>query len=131
MNKILIIQTAFIGDVILATAVIEKWAKFYPLDKIHFLLRKGNESILDNNPHVDKVIIWDKKKSKWNNYLSIIKDIRKERYSHLFNLHRFFSTGFIAAISNAKITAGFNKNPLSAFYSINKPMNGICEQETA
>ena len=48
-NKILIIQTAFIGDAILATALIEKLKSFYPTTKIDVLVRKGNESIFNTN----------------------------------------------------------------------------------
>ena len=50
MKKILIIQTAFIGDVVLATAMIEKLHLYYPDVSIDFLVRKGNESLLNNNP---------------------------------------------------------------------------------
>lgn len=52
MQKILIIQTAFIGDVVLATAVIENLKHHYPDAQIDFLLQKGNESLLANNPHL-------------------------------------------------------------------------------
>ena len=40
MVKILVIQTAFIGDVILATALIEKLKDFYPEGEFHFLIEK-------------------------------------------------------------------------------------------
>ena len=51
--KILIIQTAFIGDVILATAVAEKLHQQYPDAQIDFVLRKGNEALLSNHPFAD------------------------------------------------------------------------------
>lgn len=44
MKKILIIQTAFIGDVVLATALVEKLHRYFLRSTIHFLVRKGNES---------------------------------------------------------------------------------------
>ena len=61
--KILIIQTAFIGDVILATPLIEKLHQYFPDIKIDFLLRKGNESLLDNHPYINKILVFDKKKN--------------------------------------------------------------------
>ena len=57
MHKFLIIQTAFIGDVVLATAVIEKLHQFYPHSKIDFLVRKGNEDLLKHHPFLNKVLI--------------------------------------------------------------------------
>ena len=74
--RILIIQTAFIGDVILATPVIEKLYKFFPNSKIDFLLREGNQGLLENHPHISKVLIWNKKKKeakKSNKNLAISK----------------------------------------------------------
>ena len=46
MQKFLVIQTAFIGDVVLATAIIEKLHQFFPDARIDFLVRKGNEALL-------------------------------------------------------------------------------------
>ena len=57
INKFLIIQTAFIGDVILATPVIEKLHQYFPESKIDFLLRKGNENLLTNHPYLNALII--------------------------------------------------------------------------
>ena len=62
MRHILIIQTAFIGDVILATAVAEKLHTRYPQAHIDFLLRKGNEPLLTGHPFIRHVWIWDKGK---------------------------------------------------------------------
>ena len=58
MQKFLVIQTAFIGDVVLATALIEKLHNFYPAAKIDFLLRKGNENLLANHPYLNEVFIF-------------------------------------------------------------------------
>ncbi|MGG9972732.1 glycosyltransferase family 9 protein [Ferruginibacter sp. SUN002] len=117
MQKILIIQTAFIGDVVLATAVVEKIKAYLPDAKIDFLLRKGNENLLNNNPHINEVLIWVKKENKIKNLFSIIKKIRKTKYDKVINLQRFFATGLITALSGATETIGFDKNPLSFFFS--------------
>ncbi|MBL4667959.1 MAG: glycosyltransferase family 9 protein [Flavobacteriales bacterium] len=113
MNKFLIIQTAFIGDVILATSVVEKLNQFYPESKIDFLLRKGNEGLLENHPIINEVLIWDKKKKKLDNLKAITKSVKKAQYDVVINLHRFASSGLITALSGAKQRIGFKKNPLS------------------
>ena len=121
--KFLVIQTAFIGDVVLATALIEKLHTFYPEATIDFLLRKGNESLLSNNPHLRQVIIFDKKNGKYKNLLSLIPQIRKEKYDCVINLQRFFASGMLTALSGAKHTIGFDKNPLSFLFSKSVPHN--------
>lgn len=113
MSKFLIIQTAFIGDVVLATAVAEKLHAFYPNAQIDFLLRKGNEGLLQEHPFIRNVLVWDKKKQKKRNLLRMISTIRKERYDSVINLHRFATSGFITVLSGAKNKVGFDKNPFS------------------
>ncbi len=110
MNSFLIIQTAFIGDVILATPLIEKLGHCYPQASIDFLLRKGNEDLLKEHPYLRKVLIWDKKQGKYSQLLTTLKSIRLEHYDYVINLQRFFSTGIITALSGAKQTMGFAKN---------------------
>lgn len=116
-QSFLIIQTAFIGDVILATALIEKLRKSYPNASIDFLLRKGNETLLIGNPNVREVIIWDKKKGKIKNLLKLTAYVRSKKYDCVVNAHRFASSGLITAFSGSKLKAGFDKNPWSFLFT--------------
>jgi ADP-heptose:LPS heptosyltransferase len=118
LKKVLIIQTAFIGDVILATPLITELAKKYPTIEIDFLVRKGNESLLLNQPNIQTVYTLDKKQSKFKQIKHFVKTFRHNKYDEIINLHRFTSSGIISILSNAKKTVGFDKNPLSFFYSI-------------
>ncbi|MDP4132260.1 MAG: glycosyltransferase family 9 protein, partial [Bacteroidota bacterium] len=117
MQKFLIIQTAFIGDVVLATPLIEKLHDFFPDAQIDFLLRKGNEQLLAGHPYIHEILIWDKKKQKQKNLFRMMARIRKRKYDKLINLQRFFATGLLTAFSGARETIGFDKNPLSSFFT--------------
>ncbi len=119
--KFLIIQTAFIGDVVLATPIVEKLKAFYPNATIDFLLRKGNESLLTNHPNIRNTIIFDKKNNKYSNIRKLIKSIRAEKYDYVINAQRFFTTGLITALSGGKHTIGFDKNPLSFLFNTKVP----------
>jgi len=112
-SRILIVQTAFIGDVILATALIEKLAVAYPYSKIDFLLRKGNESLFQNHPKLHEVHVWDKKGGKYKNLFKLIAQIRSTNYDLLINVQRFANSGLLTALSKAKVKIGFDKNPFS------------------
>lgn len=116
-RKILIIQTAFPGDVILATPVAEKLKRFFPDSDIHFLIRKGNEELLRNSKAIDRVLVWDKQTNKYRNLFKLIGTVRKERYDFIVNIQRFFSTGLLTALSGARQKIGFSKNPLSFLFS--------------
>ncbi len=116
--KFLIIQTAFIGDVVLATPLIEKLKHHYPGASIDMLVRKGNETLLTNHPHLRAVLVFDKKKNKYSNLWKLIGSIRLQRYDYVINVQRFFTTGLITKFSGAKTTIGFDKNPLSIFFDV-------------
>lgn len=117
MKKILVIQTAFIGDVILATSLIEVLKQEFPQAQIDFLLRKGNESLIQTNPHLNQILIWDKKNHKFLSLFKNLLKIRKEKYDLVLNIQRFLNSGILTAFSGAKQTVGFDKNPLSFLFT--------------
>jgi len=116
-KSILVIQTAFIGDVILATALVEKLHHHFPQASIDFLVRKGNEELLVGNPNLRNVLIWIKKKNKIQNLFKIIRQVRTNKYNYVVNVHRFSSSGLITVFSGAKTTIGFKKNPFSFLFT--------------
>lgn len=116
-TNILIIQTAFIGDVILATALVEQLHHQFPRSSIDFLLRKGNETLFNNHPIIRNVLIWDKKKQKELHLIKLVGQIRKQEYDIVINLQRFFSSGLLTTASKAKKRIGYSKNPLSIFFT--------------
>ena len=116
MQKFLVIQTAFIGDVVLSTAIAEKLSRYFPGAQIDYLVRKGNEQLLRHNPHIFEVLVWDKRKDKKKNLFRLLKKIRKTKYDKVINLQRYFSTGLLTAFSGAKEKIGFKSNPLSGLF---------------
>lgn len=120
MNKttdILIIQTAFLGDTILASSFAYQVKKCFPLARVHFFLREGNESLIDGLDFVDKVWVWEKSQGKYKALLGLILTLRKYQFEYVFNLHRHFNSGLITARMKAKEKIGFKENPLSFFYT--------------
>ena len=116
-GKFLIIQTAFIGDVVLATSLVENIHAAFPGATIDFLVRLGNESLLNGHPHIRNVLIWNKKEKKIPNLLKMLRTIRKEKYDKVINVQRYAATGILTAFSGAKERIGFDKNPMSILFS--------------
>lgn len=101
----------------LATSFVEAVRRKYPTSEIHFLLRKGNETLLEKDPRIARVWIWDKKKHKLQNLWKLARQIRAYKFDTVFNLQRFASSGFISAFSGAAVKSGFDKNPFSFSFS--------------
>lgn len=128
--KILIIQTAFLGDVILATSLVEKIKQQHPQSTLYFLLRKGNEKLLEGNPRIDQLLVWDKKK-KFRDLWRIIGEVRRAKFDIVVNVQRFAASGLITLFSGAETTLGFDKNPCSFMFSqkVKHQQEGIHEIE--
>jgi len=117
LKKILIIQTASLGDVILSTPLVEKLHHFYPTAKIDFILKYGYEGVLRRHPYIHHVIVWDKTEKKYQKLRELIEIVRDNKYDLVVNVQRFASSGLITALSGAKTKIGFSKNPLSIFFT--------------
>lgn len=112
MQSILIIQPAFLGDLILSTALVEKLSKHYPNAPIDLLIRKGYQRIIKDHPKIRSLLVFDRK-NKWKSLRKLILQIRKNKYDLVINTHRHFSSGLLTAFSGAKQKIGFHKNPWS------------------
>jgi heptosyltransferase-2 len=117
----LLIQTAFIGDVILMTALLEYLHQSEPATPVDVLVRRGNEGLLAGHPHVRNVLIWNKKYRKYAALWDLLGQIRAAHYGRVVTLQRFASTGFLTAFSKARERIGFAKNPLSRFFTRRVP----------
>ncbi len=117
MQKICVIQTAFIGDVVLSTSVLESLHAKYPNAQIDIVVRKGNEALFTQHPFVNQVIVWDKQNRKYINWFQVLKQIRAQKYDALINVQRYAATGLWTVFSGAKMKIGFDKNPFSFLFT--------------
>ena len=117
MLRILVIQTAFIGDVVLATAMLENLHAAYPSAKLDILVRQGADELFKDHPYINQVHVWNKKKNKYQHLFEIIKTIRGIKYDVVINVQRYLATGIITVLSGATKTIGFDKNPLGFLFS--------------
>lgn len=114
MAPVLFIQPAFLGDAILATAMLEAWKARFPTSRIDVLVRKGNEGLFEGHPFVERVWVWDKSRGrKARDWWRILRGIRSERYGTIVNAHRFLSSGAWTWLGGAPMRVGFEANPLS------------------
>ncbi len=116
-KRFLVIQTAFLGDAVLATALLEKLHAFHPDAAIDLVVRKGNDGLFEGHPFLRRLFIWDKRSNKNRNLFKLIGELRKERYDHVINCQRFFSTGLMTVLARGKEKVGYDKNPLSFLFT--------------
>jgi len=80
-TKFLIIRFSSIGDIVLTSPVVRCLKNQYPDAEVHFLTKKKNSDLLQANPYIDKIMILD-------DSLSLtIRELKKERYDYIIDLH--------------------------------------------
>ncbi len=114
MKKILLWQTAFLGDLILTTPLIASIKNIYPDSKLHVISKPFGKYVLKNNPYVDKLITFDKKK---DSTIKLIKDLRKEKYDLAISPHRSHRASYSLFLSKIPERIGFDKAGFSFLYT--------------
>jgi len=115
-EKILIIQTAFPGDVILTLPLLQVLKKSHPESKIDFLCIPVTSPILKNNPYVNDIIVYDKRNSDAGSFISLFRSLRAVKYDLIISPHRSFRSAILSKLSSAKKNISFDRSSLSFLY---------------
>jgi lipopolysaccharide heptosyltransferase II len=107
IKKILIIKPAAIGDVLLATPVIENLRHNFPDAEINFLTQKHCVEALTGNPFLTKAVTYD---LKYDSTAFLIKHISRQKYDLLIDLYGNPRTAIVSFFSNARYTVGYKFN---------------------
>ncbi len=110
IRKILIIQTAFIGDVILATPLIRAAKSSFPQAQVHAMVIPAAANLLQTNPYLDRLIVYDKRGSEagLGGLWRMARKMRSEGYDGVFVPHRSLRSAVIAKATGAKWRVGFD-----------------------
>lgn len=110
-KNILIIQTAFIGDVILTTPVIEELVNEYPGVKIDFLTIPKSRNLLESNPHLTNLIIFEKrgKDRGLKGLMRVGNVLKNNHYDVCITPHRSLRSAILSWMTKADIRIGFNR----------------------
>jgi heptosyltransferase-2 len=117
--KILIIHTAFIGDIVLSTPLIAKIYDTYKNCEITYLTNKNGASILANSPKISNVMIYDKRgyDKGLKGFFKIIKKIKNEKFDIAFILHRYLRSTLIGFLSGIPKRIGYNLASLNFLFT--------------
>ncbi len=108
--KILVIHTAFIGDIVLSTPLIQKIRDIYPDSEIDYLTLPGNKSIISNNSNLRDIILYDKKGTDRGikGFFRMLKIVKNNKYDLAIIPHRFIRSILLARMAGIKKLVGFD-----------------------
>lgn len=115
MDKgILIIQTAFLGDVILTLPLVQVLKENIPDSHIDFLCIPSVKDLFNHNPLINKLIVYDK---RGEDTFGKIKSEIKNNYDIVISPHRSARSALLAFSSKAKQRISFNKSSFGFLYT--------------
>jgi len=119
MYKILVIQTAFIGDSILTLPMIEKLKELYHISIIDVLAIPSTKEIFESSPVVNQVYVIDKK-NKQKGLFSIYKfskELKANNYNVIYSPHRSYRSAIITKLLNPEKSYSFSKSNFKFLYT--------------
>ncbi len=140
-KSFLVINPFGIGDVIFSTPLIQNLKNAYPESKIFYLCNKRTRPILENNPHIHKLFVYERdafeairKKSilAWIKVsLSFLNDIKKERIDVAVDLSLNTGFGFFAWWAGIKKRIGLNYKKRGRFLTGKIVLEGFDNKHVA
>lgn len=110
MNALLVIQTAFVGDMVLTTPLLRALKRRYPSARLTLLATPAGTRLLTGSPYVDETIVFDKKgrdrsaAALWG----LARRLRAARFDAVVAAQRSFRTGLLVRGTGAPLRIGFS-----------------------
>ncbi|TCK05230.1 glycosyltransferase family 9 protein [Phorcysia thermohydrogeniphila] len=112
MRRVLVFQTAFLGDLILVSPLLKSLKRTFPGAEVSLVVRKGFEEVFRGAPFVSQIIPFDKK-GVWK----FSRLLASGDFELVVSPHRSHRTSLILWLSGIKRRIGFDKAGFSFFYT--------------
>jgi len=117
-EKILVIQTAFLGDAVLTLPMIRKLKELNSNASIDVLCIPATKEIFQLSSDINEIIVIDKKGQHKSllSFLKFTRQIRAKGYDRIYSPHRSFRSSLLVLQSGVKETYGFSNSSLFHVY---------------
>lgn len=118
VKRILVFQTAFLGDVILTLPMVQTLKRNFPAAQIDIVTTPQAASLL-RHPAISNIIVYDKRKSQkgLNGIASISRYLRSQKYDTAIVPHRSFRSAVVVGLSGIPFRIGFSTASGKFFYT--------------
>ncbi len=112
VKKILIVQTAFIGDVVLTLPLVQTAKALFNKASIDFLTIPTSRDIVATHPDINRTWLYDKHNNDKGikNYLALAMRLRKEEYELALVPHRSIRSAGLVWLSGISRRIGFHRS---------------------
>lgn len=101
VKKILVIRFSSLGDVLLTTPLLKSINENYPSSEVHYLTKSNFSGVINNNPHINKIIEADNN-IDFAGLQKLKQDIKSENYDLIIDAHNSLRSLYLRLFINAK-----------------------------
>jgi heptosyltransferase II len=116
--RILIVQTSFLGDIILSTPVIAGVRKLYPGAEIWVLTTPGGRDLLERDPEISGIIVFDKRGADAGigGLYRKARQLKEYHFDRAYALQRSYRTALLLYLAGIQERIGFKESALAFLY---------------
>jgi len=132
-RNILITKPSSLGDIVLALPALRALRMSFPEARISWLIRPEFAPLIENHPHLDEIITFDRKllgkawfhPGAFGALMSLIRKIRRSSFDVIFDFQGLFRTASLAWLSGCKKRFGMAnaREFATIFYTHKIPQN--------
>ena len=132
-KNILITKPSSLGDIVLALPALRALRMSFPEAKISWLIRPEFAQLIENHPHLDEIITFDREvlgkawfhPGAFGALMSLIRKLRRGRFDVIFDFQGLFRTASLAWLSGCKARYGMAnaREFATIFYTHKIPQN--------
>lgn len=116
--RLLVVQTAFLGDVVLTTPLLRELRRAQPRSRLSVLTTRTGAAVLDGMACIDELIVLDKgwSRSGVTSTRRVLRRLRHAAFDVAVAAHRSVRSGLLVRLSGAPLRIGFAGAPGAGFY---------------
>ena len=101
--KFLVLQQKMIGDVLASTIICRTLKQLYPDCTVHYVANENTLAVLENNPHIDQIIVFKKEFSENKKaFYLFLRSIRKQSYDVVIDAYGKLESNLISLFARAE-----------------------------
>jgi heptosyltransferase-2 len=113
ISRILVVQTAFLGDVVLTIPLLRELRRVRPSASLCLLTTATGRSVLNGLTYVDRWLVLDKRwdRDGCRSSRGVLRELMGTRFDAAVAAHRSVRTGLLLRLSGARLRVGFTGAP--------------------
>jgi len=112
IKKILIIKPCCVGDILFTTPSLRAIRKKFPNARISYLIGNWSKIVIELNPNVDEVIVFDDDiifKKRIIQFFRLIREIKEKKFDVAIVFHPLFVYSLLTFMAKIPVRIGFDR----------------------